>query len=117
MLNRTAPPDDRTPLACALAAGRDSGKACGFPPARHPRPADRPARYAETTHDAGAIRCPVPADDRRPARTAPDPNASLCGSLPAASTRTDRAAARATASVPASTRPTAVADADAIPTT
>jgi hypothetical protein len=32
---------------------------------------------------------------RRPARTAPDPNASLCGS-PAASTRTDRAAARAT---------------------
>src|SRR5215469_3797917 len=55
-------------------------------------PADRPARCAETTHDAGATRCPAPADDRRPAQTAPDPNASLCGSRPAASTRTDRAA-------------------------
>src|SRR5260370_6604619 len=100
----------------APAAGRDSGTACGFPPARHLRPAGRPERCAETTHDADAIRCPAPAGGKRPARTAPDPNASLCGSLPAASTRTDRAAARATAAALASTRPTAVADADAIPT-
>src|SRR5215472_1527837 len=53
---------------------------------------------------------------RQPVRTAPHPKASLCGSLPAASTRTGPAAARATAPAPASTRPTGVAVAGAIPT-
>src|SRR5204863_7600857 len=111
-----APPDDRCHLHCPPVAGRVSVTAYGFPPDRHLHPAGRPARCAETTHGAAATRCPAPAGGRRPARRAPDPNASLCGSLPAASTRTDRAAARATASAPASTRPTAVAGADAIPT-
>src|SRR6202022_489830 len=50
-----------------------------------------------------AIRCPAPAGDTRPTRTAPDPSASPYGSRPAAWTRTDRAAARATAAAPAST--------------
>ena len=37
-----------------------------------------PAPCARTTADAGAIRCPAPAADRRPGRTAPDPSASPC---------------------------------------
>ena len=60
--------------------------------------------------------CLAPASDRQPARTEPDPSAFLCGSIPAASTRTDPAAARATASTSASTRPTGAADAIATAT-
>src|SRR5271155_1464291 len=51
-----------------------------------------------------------------PGRTGPDPSACLCGSTPAVPTRTDRAAARATAAAPASMRPTAVSDATATAT-
>src|SRR5271170_5953161 len=93
---------DRTPPACASAAGHDSDTVCVTWPARHPRPVDRPRHCAETTRGAAAIRCPAPAGGRRPARTGPDPTASPYGSCPAASTRTDPAAVRATASKPAS---------------
>src|SRR5262249_9245573 len=109
-------PDDRRPLACAPAADRDSGTACGSRPVRHPRPAGLPERCAETTHGAGATRCPAPADGRRPVRTAPDPNASPCGSLPAASTTIEPHDARPHTTAPASPPPTPVAGAGAIPT-
>src|SRR5262249_56210769 len=90
---------------CGGGGGGERGTACGWPAAGHPGPADRPARCAETTHDAGATRCQALAADRQPVRTAPDPSASPCGSTPTASTRTGRAAVLAIASGPANMRP------------
>src|SRR2546423_15654202 len=118
MLNSpaTVPSSDQRPPACAPAAGRDSGTACGSRPALRLRPADRPRHCAETTLGAAAIRCPAPASDRQPARTGPDPSAFLYGSTPTASTTNDPAAVLATASTPASTRPTAAAGATATAT-